>query len=267
MAQPDVRTIDEHPERVRFPLMELPLVGFFLAFMAGTLNAWTLANASTFSTVQSGNVVSVGYYLIQANWDKLWFPVGAIIAFGLGSAACGVLMTNRLRKGHVYTRSVLVIQIVLLVILGILAVVLVGDGSSSDKFFDVDANHKMAAVWIAFGISFVAGAQGNAFHKDHGMLYGNIAVTFVVQMAFNFLVQSFFKKEGINGEPNIKWSGIFFGILLGFAGGGAIGFLVDKFVFMGASIFLPAIIALIILLIARGRQFESVDPTPGGRFA
>lgn len=41
----------------------------------------------------------------------------------------------------------------------------------------------------------------------------------------------------------------------------------DKFVFMGASIFLPAIIALIILLIARGRQFESVDPTPGGTFA
>src|SRR5699024_1039376 len=123
-----------------------------LAFMAGTLNAWTLANASTFSTVQSGNVVSVGYYLIQANWDKLWFPVGAIIAFGLGSAACGVLMPNRLRKGHGYTRSVLVIQIGRLVILGILAVVLVGGGSSSDKFFDVAANHKMAAVWIAFGI-------------------------------------------------------------------------------------------------------------------
>ena len=189
MAQPDVRTIDEHPERVRFPLMELPVVGFFLAFMAGTLNAWALANASTFSTVQSGNVVSVGYYLVQANWDKVWFPLGAIIAFGLGSAACGVLMTDRLRKGHVYTRSVLVI-------LGILAVVLVGDGSSSDKFFDVDADHKMAAIWIAFGISFVAGAQGNAFHKDHGMHYGNIAVTFVVQMAFNFLVQSVLLLEG-----------------------------------------------------------------------
>lgn len=27
------------------------------------------------------------------------------------------------------------------------------------------------------------------FTKNHGMLYGNVAVTFVAQMAFNFLVQ------------------------------------------------------------------------------
>ena len=241
--------------------------GFFLAVMAGVMNAWTLANASTFSTVQSGNVVLVGYYLIQANWEKLWFPLGAVVAFGLGSAACGILMTTRLRKGHVYTRSVLSIQVVILVILGILAVTLVGDGSSTDRFIDFTADHSMAAHWIAFGISFVAGAQGNAFHKDHGMLYGNVAVTFVVQMAFNFLIQSFFKKEGINGEPNIKWSGIFFSILLGFAGGGAIGFLTDKFVFNGSSIFLTAIIALALLLLARGRKFQNVDPTPGGTFA
>lgn len=267
MATPGVRTIDDHPEKVRFPLMELPLVGFILALMAGVMNAWTLANASTFSTVQSGNVVSTGYYLIQGNWDKLWFPMFSVLAFGLGSAACGILMTTRLRSGHASTRSVLTIQVVLLVILGILAVVMVGGGTNSEHFIDFNADHSMAAHWIAFGISFVAGAQGNAFHKDHGMLYGNVAVTFVVQMAFNFLIQSFFKKEGINGEPNIKWAGIFFSVLLGFAGGGAIGFLVDKFVFNGSSIFLTAIIALVLLFVAQARKFQNVDPTPGGSFA
>ena len=59
-------------------------------------------------------------------------------------------------------------------------------------------------------MSFVAGAQGNAFHKTRGMLYGNVAVTFVVQMAFNFLAQSLFEKEGVDGEPNVVWAGTFF---------------------------------------------------------
>jgi hypothetical protein len=40
-------------------LVELPFVGFFLALMAGTLSAWTLANATTFSTVQSSNARSL----------------------------------------------------------------------------------------------------------------------------------------------------------------------------------------------------------------
>ena len=34
-------------------------------------------------------------------------------------------------------------------------------------------------------ISFLAGMQENTFHKIDGMLYGNIAVTLVVQLAFN----------------------------------------------------------------------------------
>ncbi len=42
--------------------------------------------------------------------------------------------------------------------------------------------------------------QGNAFHKVDGQLYGNIAVTLNVQLAFNYLAESFFK---IN-EPNRK---------------------------------------------------------------
>lgn len=263
----DVRVIQDHPERVRFPLMELPGVGFLLALMAGSLNAWTLANASTFATVQSGNMISLGYWAIQGNWAKFTFPALSVLAFGLGSAACGVLMTSLLRSGRVMTVAVLATQAVLLVILGVLALTLVGQGSGVETALDLTREHSAAAHWIAIAVSFVAGAQGNAFHKNHGMLYGNVAVTFVVQMAFNFLVQSFFKRKGINGEPNLMWSGIFFLTLLGFAGGGAIGFLVDKVVANGASIFIPAVIALVLVGIASSRKFRDVDPTPGGSFA
>lgn len=266
-THPPTSVIQDHPERVRFPLMEMPSVGFLLALMAGALNAWTLANAATFSTVQSGNVLSSGYWLVQGNWEKFTFPFLSVIAFGLGSAFCGVLMTDQLRKKRTFTTNILIAQAVLLIILGILALTLVGSRDESKAVFDLATDHQDAAKWIALGISFVAGAQGNAFHKNHGMLYGNVAVTFVVQMAFNFLVQAMFRRNGINGEPNLMWSGIFFLTLLGFAAGGAVGFLADKWITNGASIFIPAIIAIILAIIATGRRFHNVDPTPGGIFA
>lgn len=260
-------TTTAHPETVRFPLMEQPFVGFLLAFMAGAMNAWTLANAATFSTVQSGNVVSLGYWLIQADWAKLWFPALSILAFGVGSALSGILMTAFLRSGRSMTAPILIGEIVLLVAFGILAITIVGDGDGRASALDLSAEHSAVAHWIAFGVCFVAGAQGNAFHKNHGMLYGNVAVTFVVQMAFNFLIQAAFKKEGINGERNIAWSGIFFLTLLGFSAGAAIGFWIDAGITNGASLFLPALIALVLTFVAFGRKQNNVDPTPGGSFA
>src|SRR5690606_35217344 len=132
-----------------------------------------------------------------------------------GSAFCGILMTLLQRKGEVYTPFVLFFQAAMLLVLWYLAHTLVADPTAP-----INAHH------IAYAISFVAGMQGNAFHKNHGMLYGAVAVTFVVQMAFNFLIQGLFKRQGLDGEPNLMWSGIFFLVLLGFAAGGGIGFLV-----------------------------------------
>lgn len=238
--------IQEHPEKIRFPLMEDRSIGFLLAFVAGLMNAWTLYHAQTFATVQSGNVIQSGYRLVQGDWPAFVFAFGSVIAFGLGSAVCGVLMTSRLRHGKVFTPVVLWFECIALLALGV-----------ASRLGLVDPHV------VAYAVSFVAGAQGNAFHKDHGMLYGNVAVTFVVQMAFNFLAQSLFKKEGINGEPNLVWAGIFLSILLGFAAGGAIGFLVDIRVTDHASLFLGAAIMVIIALVAAGRP-KAADPTPGG---
>lgn len=238
--------IQEHPEQIRFPLMEDRTVGFFLALMAALLNAWTLAHTETFATVQSGNVLQSGYRLVQGDWTGFTFAFGSVIAFGLGSAICGVLMTSMLRRGKVFTPVVLWFEVVALAGLAV-----------ASRMGAIDPHV------VAYAVSFVAGAQGNAFHKNHGMLYGNVAVTFVVQMAFNFLVQSMFKKDGINGEPNLMWAGIFFSVLLGFAGGGALGFFVDAKVMNHASMFLAAGIALVIGVLAMNRP-KAVDPSSGG---
>lgn len=226
--------------------MEDRTVGFMLAFMAGLLNAWTLAHAQTFATVQSGNVIQSGYRLVQGDWPGFVFAFGSVIAFGLGSALCGVLMTTMLRRGKVFTPVVLWFEVIALVGLAV-----------ASRVGAIDPHV------VAYAVSFVAGAQGNAFHKNHGMLYGNVAVTFVVQMAFNFLVQALFKKEGVNGEPNMMWAGIFFSVLLGFAGGGAIGFFVDANVLDHASMFLAAAVALGIAVLAMNRP-RTADPSSGG---
>lgn len=230
---------------MKYPLMEKPFVGFLLAMMAGSMNAWTLANAETFATVQSGNVVQSGYRLVQGDWQAFWFSSLSVLAFGIGSGLCGVLMSSMSRKGKAYTPAVMWTMCIVLVALAFCA-----------------RGHVLEPQYIAYAISFLAGAQGNAFHKDRGMLFGAVAVTFVVQMAFNFLAQSLFSRTGINGKTNLSWAGVFFLTLLGFAGGGAIGFLVDK-QFAGASIFLPAAIALILGVIAINIPSEA-DPTPGG---
>ncbi|KAA0971905.1 DUF1275 domain-containing protein [Aureimonas fodinaquatilis] len=234
-----------HPEITRYPLMEKPLTGFLLAVMAGSMNAWTLAHAQTFATVQSGNVVQSGYRLVQGDWEAFTFSSLSVLAFGIGSALCGALMTSMLHKGKVYTPVVLFGMFAALVALA----------------FSARAG-SLEPQYIAYGISFIAGAQGNAFHKDRGMLFGAVAVTFVVQMAFNFLVQSLYSRTGINGKSNLSWAGIFFLTLLGFAGGGAVGFLIDQRI-AGAAIFLPAAIALVLGAMALANP-EKADPTPGG---
>lgn len=245
------RAVDKHPEEIRFPLMEQPVVGFLLALIAGLLNAWSLSTTQTFATVQSGNVVSSGYYLVTGDWHRLTVAALSVLFFGLGSALCGVLITTMWRRKRSYTAPVMFALTVLLAV-----------------FATLSATNAWDPVFIAWGVSFVAGAQGNAFHKDHGMLYGAVAVTFVVQMAFNFLAQSFFARTGINGDPNIKWAGLFFFVLLGFAGGGAVGVLADQ-VFSGASMACAALItgALGIAAIRTRAAAHRADPTPGGTFS
>ena len=88
----------------------------------------------------------------------------SILCFGLGAFANSVLVTVLLRRGRAYSGPVLFAQAALISLVAVLAGLAV-----------------VPAAVLVMGISFVAGSQGNAFHRDHGMLYGNVAVTFVVQ--------------------------------------------------------------------------------------
>lgn len=205
-----VKVTNQSMHASSFPLMEMPGIAFLLAVSAGMLNAWTFAHAKTFATVQSGNVIQVGYQLVAGEWEKFFFALGAVLAFGLGSFFAGAFIAVALRK---HTRYSPAIQFTLIGLLVVALVLIVTDA--------------MRPEYITWVISFAAGMQGNGFHKIKGMLYGNVAVTLVVQLAFNYLMQSFFSKKAPDGSSNLYNSGLYFLVLLGFAGGGAAGFGLD----------------------------------------
>lgn len=107
-------------------------------------------------------------------------------------------------------------------------------------------------------ISFIAGMQGNAFHKVNGMLYGNVAVTLVVQLAFSNLTQFL-----LGQKDSGKTSSIFFFVLLGFAFGGLIGTLLTA-QYQELSLLLPSalLIALAIRTYIKGDvEHKVIDPT------
>ncbi len=228
-----------HP--ASYPLMEMPSIAFVLAISAGLLNAWTFAHAQTFATVQSGNVIQMGYQLAAGNWEKLFYAGGAVMSFGLGSFVAGAFIAVARRNGSRYTPP---LQVALLVLMG-----------ASLALIVTDAWRPEYITWI---ISFAAGMQGNGFHKIKGMLYGNVAVTLVVQLAFNYLMQSFFSKKDAAGTSNLYNAGLYFLVLLGFAGGGAVGFFLDKG-WNGLSIVGAMVVTIILMVIA---VKDPSDPDP-----
>ncbi|WP_162559891.1 DUF1275 domain-containing protein [Methylobacterium radiodurans] len=166
-----------------------------------------------------------------------------MLAFGIGSAVCGLLMTSMLRIGKVFNPAILLAICVMLIGLGLIA-----------------RSGILELQYIAYGISFIAGVQRDAFHKVRGMLFGAVAVTSVVQIAFNFVAQSLFSTTGPKGKLNMSWAAIFFLTLLSFAGCGDIGYVSDQ-QFAGAAIFMPTAFALVIGLIALGEP-RKLDPGP-----
>lgn len=206
------------PRMEAFPLMERPAISWFLAVVAGLLNAWTFHQAGNFATIQSGNVLQMGYQLAAGDWPKFWYAAGAVLAFGLGSAFTATVIASAYRRNRDYSP---LIQGFLLLVMGT-SLVLTVTGT-------------VAAGHTTLAISFAGGMQGNAFHRDKGMLYANVAMTLVLQNAFNYLAQAFFTAKDSNGRANLQTAATFFFVLLGFAGGCAVGFLADQW-WSGASL-------------------------------
>lgn len=232
-----------HPRVVRrspTPLMELPAAASVLAAVAGLMNAWTFQNAGSFATVQSGNIVSAGYFAASGDADRLGSVAASIIAFAVGAAACAVAIGLRSRAGRSYAPRILAAEAVMVLAL-------------------VPISQAAPALWVAVAVSAVAGAQGNAFHRERGMLYGNTAVTFVLQSTASLLGRALIARRADDGEPHLRPAGAYALVLLAFACGGAGGFLVDRLWSSASLLLAGAVLTTLAVLTALWRR-GPVDP-------
>lgn len=225
------------------PIMEKPQIAFYLAIIAGLMNGYTYHVAKVFSTVQSGNIILLGQTIATQNWEHFYNIALTVLAFGLGSMFTAIIEEVSKKQGKInWTMTVIALEALILIVL-------------ASGFF----NQYLSIAVICMIISFVAGMQGNGFHKIKGMLYGNVAVTLVVQLAFNYLMQAF-----SSGKNALQTSLLFFGVLVGFGFGGFFGTLAT-IKYAELSLLLPAlllILLMIYLFFVKENKQDDIDPTP-----
>jgi uncharacterized membrane protein YoaK (UPF0700 family) len=225
---------------MRLPLMETPLIAGALALAAGSMDGFTFFGNGTFATVQSGNVIQVGYWIVENDLTKVLDVALSILAFGLGAAVVAAAREVWVRKGLLFSPYVLLTEAA---VLGILGIPSVGG--------DVDF------LVLAYVLSFLAGMQGNAFHRAEGMLVGNVAVTLNVQLAFNFFARALFGQRA----ENLRKGGLYALVLLGFGAGGVLGGYAANHVDVRA-LWVPSavLLALGVFAIVDARGQLEVDP-------
>lgn len=223
---------------LKYPFFEQPWIAFLLAVAAGSMDGYTFATAKTFATVETGNVVNFGYYLATGQMELWAHSAGCILAYGIGSAFTALVQRaiKNTNTKRVWSYWIIITEVIILVIFGIEAI-----------------NQRFSPWHIAWIVSLMAGMQGNAFHKIDDMLYGNVAVTAVVQFAFNFLMRGFMGKKG-----SFRLSGLFFLTLLGLACGGLGGALL--YPILGAKLFwVTAGLLVLICAFARAVHYDMPD--------
>lgn len=226
----------------RYPLLETAPAAVALALVSGLLNAWTFGQVGTFATVQSGNLLSIGYFLADGNHGRVLLAATSVLVFAFGAFVCSIYVLWRTREDKPYSAEVLVFEVVLIAVLAVLT-----------------ATTGISPWAVAWTVSFIAGVQGNAFHRETGMLYGNIAVTSVVQMAASLIARALGRRISDDGEAHMRPAGAYVVVLIAFVVGGGTGFAIDQR-WAGASLVAAAVV-LLILFIAASSARGPIDPT------
>ncbi len=215
------------------PLVELPIVAFFLAIAAGAMDGYCYFTTNTFATFQSGNIILSGYTIATKDIAKLIPTLYSIAFFALGAIFLAFVRDTMLKKNKIYSFFALVFEIILLLLL------------STNSFHEL-----FTPMHIAFVLSFVAGFQGNAFHFIDKMLYGNIAVTLNVQLAASYLGEALMKINRSERGLLFKKFFDYFIILVGFALGAFISAIAAKEV-GSYTLIIPALSLLGIYIVGK----------------
>ncbi len=226
---------------VSMPLIELPIVAFFLAIAAGAMDGYAYFTTKTFATFQSGNIILSGYSIAADEMYKLLPAIISIASFALGSMVLAFMRDTIKSKNKLWTFTALSFEIIVLLVL------------VANSFHQLISDYHLAYI-----LAFVAGFQGNAFHYINKMLYGNIAVTLNVQLAASYFAESIMKINSDKKKQLLKNCFDYFFILIGFAFGAFMAAIAAKHI--GTYALIIPIFCLIGIFIT-GRVFLKKNPT------
>ena len=219
----------------KLAFMELPIVALFLAFSAGAMDGYAFFTTNMFATFQTGNVVLAAYNLGSFGWSSMLPMAYSLLAFGLGAVFISYLRNFYIRRVAIWTFKTLALEILILLILLL---------NNVHGFFTPNM--------FVYIMSFVAGVQGNAFHKLAKMLYANIAVTLDVQLIFGFLADGIMlKKERLD---LFKKAASYLIIFLGFAVGASISAVLTDY--LGSFTLFVPILSLFIVFVSGKLVFK-----------
>ena len=104
----------------RYPLLETAPAAVALALVSGLLNAWTFGQVGTFATVQSGNLLSIGYFLAEGSQGRVLVAGISVLVFAFGSFVCSIYVLWRAREDKPYSAEVLGFEVVVVALLAVL---------------------------------------------------------------------------------------------------------------------------------------------------
>ena len=185
----------------RGQMSEAVSTGIFLTLSGGFQDAYTYyCRGKVFANAQTGNIVLMGSYLASGQWGVALRYFGPVAAF-----AAGVYMAEHVKRLHRQDRRfhwrqlIVAIEIILLFVVG---------------FLPQDMN--MAANII---VSFVCALQVNAFRKIKGSPYATTMCTGNLRSATELLFRCCRSGGRCEREQCLQY----YGIILFFACGAALG--------------------------------------------
>ena len=203
--------------------------GALLAIVGGFLDAYTyLSRDGVFANAQTGNMVLLGIRISQGrSLDALHYLI-PIFAF-----AAGVLLAEFIRSTHRSNRAIHWRQLVLAIeIVLLLAIGFVPDGDWNP--------------YVNIAVSFVCALQVESFRTMHSLAYASTMCTGNLRSG----TEQFFRYLKTREKRLLQNSLKYFGIIVVFILGAAIGMLCTNS-FHERAVWIPGAILLITLLLLR----------------
>lgn len=212
----------------RHNISETLPVGALLAVVGGFLDAYTyLCRGGVFANAQTGNIVLVGVRLAQgALWGCLYYLV-PILAFAAGIFAAEAIRQRCQNHDRLHWRQV-VIAFEALVLAAIAFIPQSGD---------------MPANVL---VSFVCALQVQSFRKMHGSAYATTMCTGNLRSAAECLWAFGRTKDPTELQNSLRY----YGVIVFFVLGAAIGALLPRLFGLRAVLFACAVLAVVFVLLS-----------------